>query len=99
MRTRVATGSRKSPIGQLTRLFLLAALGVDALVEVAAAMQQGHRDERHLEIGGGPERVARQHAEPARVGRDLGLESDLHREVRDEGLAHVQRAVGRMPSR
>jgi hypothetical protein len=67
------------------------ALPVQPLVEVAAPVQQGHRDHRHGEVGGRAERIAGEDAEAPGVRGHGEFEGDLHGEVgdpcRDHGLA------------
>lgn len=63
--------------------FELPSARIDALREVAFAMQQRHRHERQTHVGGSANGIAREHAQAAAVGRQLGVESDLHREVCD----------------
>ena len=68
---------------------LLPAVGVEALVEVALAVEQPDADERHAEVGRRLQVVAGEHAEAARVlGERLG-QTELGREVGDE----IERAV------
>ena len=74
------------------RVFLpLPPLLVDHLGEVALPVEQADRDERQLEIGGGLQVVAREHAEPARVDREAVVDRELHREVRHYHAAHLTR--------
>ncbi len=73
----------------------LSAGRVDALLEIAAAIEQADADDRDAELGRRLQVVAREDAEPARVDRQGRLDSELHAEVGDEqvGLA----AVGSLP--
>jgi hypothetical protein len=74
-------------VGLPARRFLaLAVLRIDRLHEVAAALQQRHRDGGNPEVGERADGVAGEHAEPARVRRDPRVERDLHREVRDAAV-------------
>jgi hypothetical protein len=59
-------------------------LCVEPLKEVALSMEERHTHERQSEVSSTPERVAGQDAQAPAVGEDLALESDLHREVRDQ---------------
>ena len=68
---------------------LLPAVEREGLPEVARAVEQPDRDQRHAEVGGGLEVVAREDAEPARVVRQHLGDAELHREVAD---ARRQRA-------
>ncbi len=65
------------------RLFALVAVFVQALAEVALAVQQGDRHHGHAEVGGGAQGVACEHAEASAVGRHGRLEAGLHGEVGD----------------
>src|SRR5687767_1718246 len=56
----------------------LIAFGVDVLLEVAFALQQGDADHRDLEVGRGPEGVSGENAKSAAVRGDRLLEADLH---------------------
>ena len=68
---------------------LLPAVGVEALAEVAVAVEQADADERDAQVAGRLEVVAGEHAQAARVlGDGLG-DAELGREVGDE----VERAV------
>ena len=78
------TGSRR--IDRLVPLGLPAGV-VDALVEVAGAVEQPDADERDPELRRGFQVVAGEHAEAARVDRQLVGERELHREVGDVGVA------------
>ena len=69
---------------------------VDALPEVAAAIEQADADERDPELGGGLEVVARQDAEAAGIDRQALVQPELHAEVGDEELALVT-AVRALP--
>jgi len=73
----------------------LAAVGVHALCEVAAAIEETDADERQPEVGGGLQVVACEDAEPAGVDREVGADPELHREVRDEQVVAV--ALGGPP--
>ena len=66
---------------------------VDALPEVAAAIEQADSDERHPELGCGLEVVARQDAEPAGVDRQALVQPELHAEVGDEEVVLAPRAL------
>ncbi len=70
---------------------------VDALREVAPAVQQPDADDRHAELGRGLEVVAGEDAEPAGVDRERLLDRELHAHVRDE--EPVLRAVRALPPR
>ena len=72
----------------LVRLRLPAGI-VDPLPEVAAAVEQADADERDAELGRRLQVVAGEHAEPARVDRQLWLDPELHREVGDERAGGV----------
>ena len=72
------------------RLLALTSLRVEALVEVALAVEQAHRDHGHSSVGRGADGVAGQHTQAAAVGGNPRFESDLHREVGDGPVAaHV----------
>ncbi len=68
-------------------LLALTPLRVEALVEVALAVEQAHRDHGHAEVGRRPDGVAGQHAQATAVGRNPRRECDLHREVGDGPVA------------
>ena len=61
----------------------LATRCVDALAEVAAAVEEPDADERHAQLGGRLQVVSGEHAEPAGVDRQPLVEPELHAEVRD----------------
>ncbi len=65
------------------RLLRLPAPRVEMLSEVTRPMQQRDGHEGDTDVGGGTDRVPRENAEPACVRRHIGVERDLHREVRD----------------
>ena len=80
---------------ELFGIELLVALGLPALVgdalhEVAAAVEETDRDERHAELCGGLQVVAREDAEAARVDRQARVDAELHAEVGDEYVAVVR---------
>ena len=60
---------------------LLVAIGVDGLAEVAATVEQAHRDERQRHVGGGLAVIAGQHAQAAGVDGQRFLEPVLGTEV------------------
>ena len=69
---------------------------VDALPEIAAAIEQADADERHSQLRGGLEMVARQDTQAAGVDRQPLVQAELHAEVGDEELALVA-AVRALP--
>ena len=69
---------------------------VDALREVAAAVEEPDADERHAELGRRLQVVAGEDAEAAAVDRQRLLDPELHREVGDAG-ALVRVVVGLAP--
>ena len=73
----------------------LAARWVDALAEVAAAVEEPDADERHTELGGRLQVVSGEHAEPAGVDREPLVEPELHAEVRD--AERLVSATGALP--
>ena len=78
-------------IGRHPRLVLPAG-GVDALAEVALAVEQADGDERQRAVGGLLEDVAGQRAEPAGVDRQRGVDAVL-------GAEEAHRALGASPGR
>ncbi len=56
----------------------LGAGAVQVLLEVSLAVDQGKGDQGNAEIGGGPQGIARQHAQAAGVGGHGGMNGDLH---------------------
>ena len=72
------------------RLFALSSRRVEPLPK-SLPLEQGDADERQAEIGSGPQHVAGQDAEPARVSRQLAGDADLHREVGDHFSAAYRR--------
>ena len=68
---------------------LLPAVRVEALAEVAVAVEQADADERHAEVARRLEVVAGQHAEAARILRHRLGDAELGREVGHE----IERAV------
>ena len=85
--TETDTGSRVTPTASgIDRLVVLGLPPgrVDALPEVAAAIEQADAYERHPELGGGLEMVARKDAEAAGIDRQALVQPELHAEVGDE---------------
>ena len=64
-------------------LLLLPAVERERLAEVAGAVEQADRDQRHAEVARRLEVVAGEDAEPARVVRQDLADPELHREVAD----------------
>jgi len=99
----------RQPLQQVLRnplhgLFALVAVGVEALAEVAAAVEERHPDHREPEVGRRAQAVAGEHPEPAGVRGDRRIEGDLHREVGDARLGgrtrvHVVTVLILPPSR
>ena len=69
------------------RLLALPTIGAELLAKVAAPVKECDGDHVEAAVGRGTEGVAGEDAEPARVGRKLGRQADLHREVGDRGRA------------
>ena len=69
------------------RLLALRTVGAEPLAKVAAPVDESDRDHVEPAVGRGTDGVAGEDAEPARVGRKLGRQTDLHREVGDRGRA------------
>ena len=63
--------------------FLLPAVDVEVLAEVAFAVHQAHADERHAQVRGRLEMIARQQAETAGVDRDALVDAELGGEIGD----------------
>ncbi len=55
-----------------TRLFRLPAGGIEPLAKITEPVHQRDTDHRRLQIGGGFQEIAREHAESTAVGGDLG---------------------------
>ena len=72
----------------------LLAGGVEVLLEIAVAMDQGDRHHGGAGVGCRTQRVAGQHAETAGVGREVLAEGDLHGEVRDLAVGKVDGSGG-----
>ena len=66
----------------------LAAGFVEPLPEEAVMVEKGDPDDRHSQVGGGPEEIPGQHAEASTEGGDLVAQGDLHGEVGDGPGAH-----------
>ena len=64
-------------------VLLLPAVADQALAEVAGLVEQADADDRHAEVGGRLEVVAREDAEAAGVLRQRGGDAELRREVGD----------------
>ena len=86
------TGSPLAPMagcmGQLIDvgleiLFVLPALLVEALQEIALVVEQADADERNAEIGGALDVVAREHAQAAGVDGQRFVQSEFGGEVGD----------------
>ena len=60
---------------------LLAAVGVDPLVEVAVGVEQAHADQGHAHVGGRLQVVAGQDAQAARVDGQALVDAELGREI------------------
>ena len=59
----------------LHRFLALPAAGIEPLVKVAFAVQQRHRNERHIEVGGSPNRVSGKDPKPPLyVGSPISIE-------------------------
>ena len=69
-------------------LFPLVPVLVETLVEIAFAMEKAHRDQGHPEVRGGSHGIAGQASQAAAVGRHLGLQRDLHREIGNDPFVH-----------
>ena len=81
---------QRQPRGVVRRIALDLPAGlVEPLAEVALPVQEPHGDERHAEVRGRLEVVAREHAEAAGVDRQALVEPELGGEVRDEEVAVV----------
>ncbi len=63
-------------------LFLLPALAIQALAEVALAVEQADSDQRNIEVGRALDVIAGEHAQAARVNRQRFVQPELGREVR-----------------
>ena len=90
-RDRLAVVARDERGGQAVRVgvdpvLVLPAAGVDALAEVAVAVQQTDGDQRPRPVGGLLEDVAGERAEAARVDRERAVEAVLGGEVGDRAL-------------
>ncbi len=62
---------------------LLAAVGVDVLVEVAVPVEEPDSDQRHAQVAGALQVIAGEDAEAAGIERQAGIEAVLHAEVGD----------------
>ena len=90
-RDRLAVVARDERGGQSVRVgvdpvLVLPPAGVDALAEVAVAVQQPDRDQRPGAVGGLLEDVAGERPEAARVDRERAVEAVLGGEVGDRAL-------------
>ncbi len=80
---------------ELLGVELLVALGLPALVgdaldEIAAAVEEPDRNERHTELGSRLQVVAGEDAEAAGVDREARVDAELHAEVGDEDVAVIR---------
>ena len=96
---RRAVGTRHQRGGQplgirVDPVLVLPAAGVDALAEVALAVQQPDRDERQRPVGRLLEDVAGERAEPAGVDRERLVDAELRAEVGDR-VVRRRRTLGR----
>jgi hypothetical protein len=97
-RDRLAVVAGDERGGQAVRVrvdpvLVLPAAVVDALAEVAVAVQQADRDQRPGAVGGLLEDVARERAEAARVDRERAVEPVLGGEVRDRAVRRGRAVV------
>ena len=98
---RLAVGAKRRQDRQLGRFdlgvrFLLPAVLVDALREIALDVQQPDADERNAQVGRAFQMVAGQHAQAARINRQRLVDAELGRKVRGRPLAENAR-VRRAP--
>jgi hypothetical protein len=90
----VAHDAERKAVGVEDRVrLLLPAFARDGLAEVAGAVEQTDRDDRHTEVGCALQVVAGENAEAARVLRQCGGDAELRREVRDRRGCVLQRLV------
>ena len=75
----------------------LVARRIEFLPEIARPADQGDEDDRQIEIGRGPCRVAGQDAEPAAIGRHFRSDRDFHREIGDPRPARESVVVDLVP--
>jgi hypothetical protein len=66
----------------------LHALRAQVLAEITLAMQERDARDRHVQVCGRTQDVTGEDAESTAVGRNAGIESDLHREVTDFRAQH-----------
>ena len=76
---------------------LLATIRIDLLTEVPLLVQQPHTDERHTEIAGGLELIARHIAEAAAIDGKGFAQHELHAEVGDRAEWRVGVARSNQP--
>ena len=84
-------GFHKGPRIEIGVDFFLLPHGVDGLNEVAPFVEQGHGDQRKIEIRCGFDVVSGQNPQTAAVGRDVFVETNLHAEISD---FHGQPSLG-----
>jgi len=81
-------------------LFLLPALAIQVLPEVALAVEQAHSDERNVEIGRALDVIARQHPQAARVNRQRLVQPEFGRKIshrtrpQNPGVRRAPGAIG-----
>ena len=99
------TACRRRPVTRVTGMvvevvargsFLLPAVGVEVLAEVALAVEQADADQRQAEVAGALQVVAGEDAEAAGVDRQAFVEAELGGEVGDRNVAAVVGVLGEL---
>ncbi len=87
----------RDPVGvRVDPVLVLPARGVDALAEVAVAVHQADRDQRHGQVGGLLEDVAGEHAEAAGVDGQRPVDGVLRAEEGGRRVVGDRRALERL---
>ena len=79
----------------LDRALLLITFRIDGLPEVPLRVEERDADDRQPQVGKGPKRVARKHAQATAVRRKTIVEADLHREVGEAPGSELLRGIAR----
>jgi len=65
----------------LHRVFVLPAVGIDLLAEIALAVQQGDCHHRYFQVRGAFNGVSGKYSQTAAVSGNFGAQTDLHRKI------------------
>ena len=85
-------GSWLTSVGKI--LFLLPAVPIQPLAEVALAIKQSDPDQRNVEVGSALDVIAGEHAQAARVNGDRLVQSELCGKIGDRARPQYARVLG-----